>query len=61
MITSRPVRKPPSTRTSIRPRSPLATRASCASARPISHGLPACLMEESGEAPVPPLCPAMST
>ena len=29
----------------------------CVSTRPISKGPPACLMEEMGEAPVPPSCP----
>ena len=29
----------------------------CTSARPISMGPPACLMLETGEAPVPPSCP----
>ena len=32
----------------------------CASARPSSQGLPAYLMLESGDAPVPPLWPAMT-
>jgi len=31
------------------------------SARPSSHGAPACLSEVSGAAPVPPSCPEMST
>ena len=30
------------------------TSVCCVSARPISHGEPACLIEVSGEAPVPP-------
>lgn len=36
-------------------RRPLSTSVCCVSARPISHGLPACLIEVSGEAPVPPV------
>ena len=61
MTTSRPVRTPPSTCTAMRPLSRLATSVWCVSASPISHGLPACLMEVSGEAPVPPSKPAMVT
>jgi hypothetical protein len=37
------------------------TSVCCVSASPISHGLPAYLTEESGEAPVPPSCPEMVT
>ena len=59
--TSRPVRMPPSTCTAMRPRSRLATSVWCVSASPISHGEPACLIEVSGEAPVPPSKPAMVT
>ena len=33
----------------------------CVSARPISQGMPAAWIEDSGEAPVPPSCPAIST
>ncbi len=33
----------------------------CVSARPSSHGMPACLIEVCGEAPVPPSKPEMST
>ncbi len=54
MITSRPVFICPSTCTTIRSRSPLATRVCCVSANPSSHGIPACLMEVWGLAPVPP-------
>ena len=61
MTTSRPVRIPPSTCTAIRPRSALRTRVWWVSARPISHGDPACLIDVSGLAPVPPSCPAMVT
>ena len=46
--TSRPVRMPPSTCTEMRPRSRLATSVWWVSARPISHGEPACLIEVSG-------------
>ena len=45
----------------MRPRSRLATSVWWVSARPISHGEPACLIEVSGEAPVPPSKPAMVT
>ena len=37
-----------------RPRRSLSTSVCCVSASPISQGIPARLMEESGEAPVPP-------
>lgn len=33
----------------------------CVSARPSSHGTPPCLIEVSGDAPVPPSCPEIST
>ena len=59
--TSRPVLKPPSTRSRTRPRRPFATSACCVSASPSSHGTPAFLIEESGLAPVPPSAPAMWT
>ncbi len=59
--TWRPVLKPPSTRSRTRPRRPLSTSARWVSARPISHGMPACLMALSGQAPVPPLPPEMWT
>ena len=61
ITTSRPVRTPPSTCTAMRPRSRLATSVWCVSARPISQGEPACLMEVSGEAPVPPSKPEIVT
>jgi hypothetical protein len=51
---SRPVRNWPSTCTTMRPRSWLATSTCWVSARPSSHGTPACLKEVTGEAPVPP-------
>src|SRR3712207_8359981 len=55
--TSRPVFICPSTCTTIRSRRPLASSVCCVSARPSSHGEPACLSEVSGAAPVPPSCP----
>ena len=58
--TSRPVRRPPSTCSVTRSRSPFATSTWCASASPSSQGRPACLSDESGAAPVPPSCPAMT-
>ncbi len=61
MITSRPVFSWPSTCTTMRSRSPLRMRVCCVSARPSSHGMPACLIEVSGLAPVPPSWPEMST
>ena len=59
--TSRPVRKPPSTCTATRPRSLFSTSVCCVSASPISQGEPACLIEVSGEAPVPPSKPQIVT
>ena len=56
--TSRPVLSPPSTCRRTRSRRPCATRTCCVSARPSSQGVPAFLMEDQGEAPVPPSCPA---
>ena len=53
-ITSRAVRMPPSHCTVMRSRNPLSTSVCCVSARPISHGAPACLRLVSGAAPVPP-------
>ena len=61
MTTSRPVFMPPSTWTVIRSRKPLSSNVCWVSARPISHGVPACLSEFIGEAPVPPSCPEIST
>ena len=40
---------------------PLSTRVWWASASPISQGDPACLVEMSGEAPVPPSWPLITT
>ena len=55
--TSRPVMNPPSTRTRMRSRRSFSTSARCVSASPSSHGRPACLIDISGDAPVPPLHP----
>ena len=54
ITTSRPVLIWPSVCTRMRSRSWFSTRVCCVSASPSSHGAPACLMLESGEAPVPP-------
>ena len=59
--TSRPVLSCPSAWTTMRSRRWLRTSVCWVSARPSSHGAPACLREVSGEAPVPPSCPEMST
>lgn len=61
MTTSRPVLSCPSVWTTIRSRRPLSSRVCWVSARPSSQGPPACLREVSGEAPVPPSWPEMST
>ena len=53
--------KPPSVRSRTRDRRPLSTSARWDSARPSSHGRPACLIDDSGLAPVPPFCPLMWT
>ena len=54
MMTSRPVFIWPSTWTVMRSRSPLSSSVCWVSARPSSHGAPACFSEVSGAAPVPP-------
>ena len=59
--TSRPVLSWPSVSTRMRPRRSFITSTCCVSARPSSHGTPACLIEVSGEAPVPPSSPLIST
>ena len=59
--TSRPVLSWPSVCTTIRSRSPLRSSVCWVSARPSSQGPPACLSEVSGDAPVPPSWPEMST
>jgi hypothetical protein len=61
MATSRPVSSLPSHSTTIRLRRLLSTSVWWVSARPSSHGSPACLSEVSGEAPVPPSYPLIST
>ena len=61
MTTSRPVLSCPSVCTTIRSRRPLASSVCWVSARPSSQGPPACLIELSGEAPVPPSCPEIRT
>mmetsp|Transcript_10760 Transcript_10760/g.44501 ORF Transcript_10760/g.44501 Transcript_10760/m.44501 type:complete len:266 (+) Transcript_10760:802-1599(+) len=55
--TSRPPLKPPSARTITRSRSWFASSVWCVSVRPISHGPPQCLIELTGDAPVPPSWP----
>ncbi|SKZ25355.1 Uncharacterised protein [Mycobacteroides abscessus subsp. abscessus] len=61
MMTSRPVRRAPSHCTVMRSRNPFSINVCWASARPISQGVPACLSEVSGDAPVPPSYPEIST
>ena len=61
MTTSRPVLSWPSVCTTIRSRKPLRSKVCWVSASPSSHGPPACLIELSGDAPVPPSCPEIST
>ena len=61
MVTSRPVCSLPSVCTRMRLRRSLSRSTCWVSARPSSHGSPACLMELSGDAPVPPLSPEIST
>jgi len=57
MITSRPVLSCPSVSSETLPRRPLRTKVWWLSARPSSHGAPACLMPVHFEAPVPPSQP----
>ena len=61
ITTSRPVFIWPSTCTAIRPRRRFSTSVCCVSASPSSHGVPACMMEDQGEAPVPPSWPEIVT
>ena len=61
ITTSRPVFSWPSTCTTMRSRRPLTSRVCCVSASPISHGMPACLSDVSGAAPVPPSWPEIRT
>ena len=56
-IRSRPVWSPPSVRSTTRSRRSLRSRTWWTSARPSSHGAPTCLIDDSGEAPVPPAWP----
>ncbi len=60
-MTSLPVFSCPSTCTTTRSLRPLRSSVCWVSARPSSHGAPACLMLVSGEAPVPPSWPEIST
>ena len=57
ITTSQPVLRPPSARNSTRSRRPFSTRLRCTSVSPSAQGLPACLIELSGDAPVPPSWP----
>ena len=61
IATSRPVLSWPSVCTTIRERRPLRSSVCWVSASPISHGTPADWIDDSGDAPVPPSWPAMST
>jgi hypothetical protein len=61
ITTSRPVFIWPSACTAMRLRSLFSTSVCCVSASPISHGLPAYLIDERGDAPVPPSCPEIVT
>ena len=54
MSRSRPVWRPPSVRSATRSRRSLRSRTWWTSARPSSHGAPTCLIDDSGDAPVPP-------
>ncbi|CAM5437252.1 hypothetical protein RLIN73S_00291 [Rhodanobacter lindaniclasticus] len=45
----------------MRPRSGFSTSVCWVSARPSSHGVPACLIDDHGEAPVLPSWPAITT
>ena len=57
ITTSRPVFSWPSTSTATRERRSFMSRTWWVSAMPSSQGRPACLIEDSGEAPVPPSWP----
>ena len=61
ITTSRPVRIWPSHCTRMRSRRPFNTSVCWVSARPISQGVPACLIDDRGLAPVPPSWPLIST
>ena len=59
--TSRPVFNCPSHSTTILLLKSFITKVCCASARPNSHGRPACFNEVKGDAPVPPSYPEIKT
>ena len=61
ITTSRPVFNWPSVCTMIRSRSRLSTSVCCVSASPSSQGMPACLSDVRGLAPVPPSWPLIKT
>ena len=61
ITTSRPVCSLPSVCTMMRLRRSFITSTCCVSASPSSHGMPACRSDVSGEAPVPPSYPLIST
>ena len=61
ITTSRPVLSWPSHWTTMRSRRPFLSSVCWVSAMPSSHGAPACLIDVSGEAPVPPSWPEIST
>ena len=61
ITTSRPVCSFPSVCTRMRLRRSLSSSTCCVSASPSSHGMPACLIELRGDAPVPPLSPLINT
>ena len=61
IATSRPVLSWPSVCTTMRERRSLSSSVCWVSARPISHGTPAHWIELSGDAPVPPSWPEIST
>ncbi len=61
ITTSRPVFIWPSVCTTMRSRSPFSSSVCWVSARPSSHGPPACFNDVSGLAPVPPSWPEIST
>ncbi len=61
IATSRPVFSWPSVWTQMRERRSFRSSVCWVSARPISHGMPLAKIDESGEAPVPPSCPEIST
>ncbi len=58
---SRPVLSPPSVRSATRSRSPFRSSVWWTSASPSSHGAPTCLIDDSGDAPVPPAWPLRCT